>query len=93
MLRAAALIPGVTETPEPTNIDGRSVTALGRVMDGWRQMDVLLDSDTHAVIGARNIAVADYRDPGGHFEFKKGEVMDMVILKTARIVDAPGQTS
>ncbi len=50
-LRAAALIPGVTESPEPANIDGRSLTAVGRVMEGWRQMDILIDSDTHGVVG------------------------------------------
>jgi hypothetical protein len=92
-LRAADLIPGVVETPEPITIDGRSVTALGRLMDDWRQMDILLDADTHAVIGIRNVAAADYEDPNGYFKFAKGEFMDMVILTAALIVDAPGQTS
>lgn len=92
-LRAAALIPGVVETPEPIAIDGRSVTALGRLMDDWRQMDILVDASTHAVVGIRNVAAVDYRDPNGHFSFAKGEFMDMVVLTAALIVDAPGQTS
>jgi hypothetical protein len=91
-LRAAALIPGVTESPVPANVDGRALTAVGRVMDGWRQMDILIEPETNAVVGIRNIAVADYRDPNGHFEFAKGDLMDMTILKVAAIVDAPGQT-
>jgi hypothetical protein len=92
-LRAAALIPGVAETAEPTTIDGHSVIALGRVMDGWRQFDILLDSDTHAVIGYRDIAATDYKDPQGAYEFKKGELVDMVLRMAAVIVDAPGKTS
>ncbi len=91
-LRAAALIPGVAESPEPATIDGRSLTAVGRVMEDWRQMDILIDSGTHRVLGIRNIAIADYRDPNGYFEFAKGDLMDMTILKVAAVVDAPGQT-
>jgi hypothetical protein len=92
-LRAAALVPGVAETPESTTIDGHPVTALGRALDGWRQFDILVDSDTQTVIGSRNIAIADYQDPNGYFAFSKGQVMDMVLLKKAIIVDAAGQTS
>ena len=91
-LRAAALIPGVAASPEPASIDGRTLTAVGRVMDGWRQMDILIEADANKVIGIRNIAVADYKDPDGHFEFAKGDLMDMTILKVAAIVDGPGQT-
>jgi hypothetical protein len=92
-LRAAALVPGVAETPESTTIDGHPVTALGRALDGWRQFDILVDSDTQTVIGSRNIAIADYQDPNGYFAFSKGQVMDMVLLKKAIIVDAAGHTS
>ena len=66
--------PASPSRPSRPPSTGDPVTALGRVLDGWRQFDILLDSDAQSVIGSRNIAIADYQDPGGHFAFKQGAV-------------------
>jgi hypothetical protein len=60
VLRAAALIPDVTQSPETVTIDGRAVTTVGRVQDGWRQQDILLDPNTREFLGIREVAVNDY---------------------------------
>lgn len=60
LLRAAALIPGVTQAPNTVSIDGHTATAVGRIQDGWRQEDLLLDPDTHEFIGYRSVAIKDF---------------------------------
>ncbi|HEX8629017.1 MAG TPA: CU044_5270 family protein, partial [Catenuloplanes sp.] len=60
LLRAAALIPGVTESPETVKVGGRVATAVGRVHNGWRREDLLLDADTHEFLGHRAVAIRDH---------------------------------
>ncbi|RKR88908.1 hypothetical protein BDK92_3241 [Micromonospora pisi] len=104
LLRAAALIPGVDQAPRQVNIDGRTATAVGRLQDGWRQEDLLLDPGSHEFIGYRSVAAKDIdlntdeTTPAGpvHGEpihVKKGDVQVMLTRLAGRIVNAAGQTS
>lgn len=104
LLRAAALIPGVDQAPNPVSIDGRTATAIGRLQDGWRQEDLLLDPGSHEFIGYRSVAAKDIdlntdeTTPAGsvHGEpihVKKGDIQVMLTRPAGRIVNAAGQTS
>jgi hypothetical protein len=94
--RAAALVPGVTLSPTTIDVDGRPVTAVGRVQDGWRFEQLLLDPDTHEFVGYRSVAVQDYTftgSPDGPITIKQGEVQYTITRVAAKVVDAAGQTS
>jgi hypothetical protein len=91
LLRALALIPGVTRSREPVDFDGRPAIALGMVQGGWRQEDILLDPTTHEFLGSRTVVVANYTTPEG-VRLKKGDVEVELIRVAGRIVDAPGRT-
>ncbi|MEJ3744258.1 CU044_5270 family protein [Actinomycetes bacterium KLBMP 9797] len=81
LMRAAALIPGVTLSSASEEVDGRQVTVVGRVEDGSRYEQLLLDRDTHAFVGHRTVAV------------QTGEAQVTITRLAARVVDAAGQTS
>ncbi|MEU0155254.1 CU044_5270 family protein [Micromonospora fulviviridis] len=91
LLRALALIPGVTRSGEPVDFDGRPAIAMGMVQDGWRQEDILLDPTTHEFLGSRTVVVQDHTTPEG-VSLKKGDVEVELIRVAGRIVDAPGRT-
>ncbi|GAB3364438.1 hypothetical protein GCM10027452_27670 [Micromonospora halotolerans] len=91
LLRALALIPGVTRSSGPVDFDGRPAIALGMVQDGWRQEDILLDPTTHEFLGGRTVVVEDHTTPEG-VRLKEGDVEVELIRVAGRIVDAPGQT-
>lgn len=91
LLRALALIPGVTRSDEPVDFDGRPAIAMGMVQDGWRQEDILLDPTTHEFLGSRTVVVKDHTTPEG-VSLKKGDVEVELIRVAGRIVDAPGRT-
>lgn len=108
LLRAAALIPGVTQTPGTIEVDGEQVIAVGRVQDGWRFEQLLLDPDTHNFVGHHSVAEKDFTiegrpaDPDGDqrdkaapasVTVKKGEVQFTITRLAAKIVDAAGETS
>ncbi|WP_326556398.1 CU044_5270 family protein [Micromonospora sp. NBC_01796] len=104
LLRAAALIPGVAQAPDPVSVDGRTATAVGRLQDGWRQEDLLLDPGSHEFIGYRSVAAKDFDlntdevTPEGPIhnepvQVKKGDLLVMLTRLAGRIVDAPGQIS
>jgi hypothetical protein len=65
LLRALALIPGVTQSPGPVDFDGRPAIAVGMVQDGWRHEDILLDPTTHEFLGSRTVVVKDHTTPEG----------------------------
>lgn len=91
--RAAALIPGVTQST--VEVNGRQVTAVGRVLESWQFDQLLLDPDTHDFVGYRSVAVKDYTftSPNGPITIEKGEAQFETIRLAAKIVDAAGQTS
>ncbi|KAB1913526.1 CU044_5270 family protein [Micromonospora sp. AMSO31t] len=91
LLRALALIPGVTRSDEPVDFDGRPAIALGMVQDGWRQEDILLDPTTHEFLGSRTVVVEDHTTPEG-VSLKKGDVEVELVRVAGKIVDAPGRT-
>ncbi|MBE1492558.1 CU044_5270 family protein [Plantactinospora soyae] len=104
LLRAAALIPGVDQAPSPVSIDGRTATAVGRLQDGWRQEDLLLDPGSHEFIGYRSVAAKDIdlntdeTTPAGSVQgepvhVKKGDIQVILTRLAGRIVNAAGQTS
>jgi hypothetical protein len=93
--RAAALVPGVSQADELVEIDGRTVIAVGRIQDGWRFSQLLLDPDTHAYVGFRSVAVKDYTypdTPNGPVTERAGTVQHATTRLAATVVDAPGQT-
>ncbi|MET7965629.1 CU044_5270 family protein [Micromonospora sp. NPDC005305] len=91
LLRALALIPGVTRSGEPVDFDGRPAIALGMVQDGWRQEDILLDPTTHEFLGSRTVVVEDHTTPEG-VSLRKGDVEVELVRIAGKIVDAPGRT-
>jgi hypothetical protein len=93
--RAAALVPGVSQADELVEIDGRTVIAVGRIQDGWRFSQLLLDPDTHAYVGFRSVAVKDFTytgTPNGPVTEKAGTVQVAMTRLAATVVDGPGQT-
>ncbi|GIF63424.1 hypothetical protein Ais01nite_14590 [Asanoa ishikariensis] len=90
LLRALALIPGVTRSTDPVDFAGRPAIAVGMVQDGWRQEDILLDPTTHEFLGSRTAVVKDYTTPEG-VALKKGDVEVELVRVAGKIVNAPGQ--
>jgi hypothetical protein len=92
--RAAALIPGVTQAPGTVSIGGRRLVAVGRVVDGWRFEQLLLDPRTHEFVGYRSVASRniDLPVPSGPLHVRKGEVQFTITRLAATIVDRAGQT-
>jgi hypothetical protein len=96
LMRAAALVPGVTLAPGTVTVGGRQVTAVGRVQEGWRFEQLLLDPNTHEFVGYRSVASKDQiLFPAGPspIRVKKGEVQFTTTRLAAKIVDAAGQTN
>ncbi|MCP3783633.1 CU044_5270 family protein [Micromonospora sp. A3M-1-15] len=91
LLRALALIPGVTRSSEPVDFDGRPAIAVGMVLDGWRREDILLDPATHEFLGSRTVVVEDHTTPEG-VSLKKNDVEVELVRVAGKIVDAPGRT-
>ncbi|MEU1836065.1 CU044_5270 family protein [Micromonospora chersina] len=91
LLRALALIPGVTRSGEPVDFDGRPAIAVGMVLDGWRREDILLDPTTHEFLGSRTVVVEDHTTPEG-VTLKKGDVEVELVRVAGKVVDAPGRT-
>ncbi|WBB71161.1 CU044_5270 family protein [Micromonospora sp. WMMD812] len=91
--RAMAKIPNVTLVPDAVNVDGRPAIALGRVQGGWLREEVLLDPDTHRLIGERAVAIKDYTAHGldGTVRVKSGTVQRLVVTNV-EIVDRPEET-
>jgi hypothetical protein len=93
--RAAALVPGVTQAPETIKVDGRQVIAVGRIQDGWRFEQLLVDPDTHEFVGYQSVAIKDFTyttGPNGPVTEKKGQAQFSTTRLDAKIVDAAGQT-
>jgi len=96
LMRAAGLIPDVIVSPEPVEIDGQQVIAVGRVQDGWRFEQVLLDPETYAYVGYRSEAVKDHTiegGPNGPLEVAEGEVQSTETRLTSAVVDEAGDTA
>lgn len=94
--RAAALIPGVTQAPGTVEVGGRQVIAVGRVQEGWRFEQLLLDPATHEFVGYRSVAIKDFTytgGPDGPVTEKKGQVQFATTRLAAKIVDVAGQTN
>ncbi|MFD0557172.1 hypothetical protein FB566_2428 [Stackebrandtia endophytica] len=96
LMRAAGLIPDVIVSPEPVEIDGHEVIAVGRIQDGWLFEQVLLDPETYAYVGYRSEAAKDHTiegGPNGPIEVKKGEVQSTATRLASAIVDEAGDTA
>lgn len=61
LLRAAAAIPGVTQSPEAVAVDGREVIAVGHV-DDWMREDILIAKDTKELVGYRGVTVKEHTE-------------------------------
>jgi hypothetical protein len=106
LLRAAALIPGVTQLPGTVTVDGHPAIAVGLVVEGLRE-DILLDPGTKEFLGSQSVGVAEpshavgepshaVDEPGQvipRSAVKKGDVQYVITRGNCGIVDAPGQTS
>jgi hypothetical protein len=60
LLRAIGLIPGVFQSPNSIEVNGRAVLVVGIVQEGWLESDLLLNPQTHEFVGTRDLAVADH---------------------------------
>jgi hypothetical protein len=92
--RAAALVPGVTQAAGTDNIEGRPVIAVGRIQDGWRFEQLLVDASTYEFVGYRSVAVKDHTTtsgPNGPITDKAGDAQYSITRVDAKIVDAAGQ--
>jgi hypothetical protein len=92
LLRALAIIPGVTQSSEPVDFDGRPAIAVGLVQDGWLREDILLDPATHEFLGSRTVVVKDHTTPRG-ITLKEGDVEVELVRIAGKVVDAPGKTN
>ncbi|GLZ79946.1 hypothetical protein Afil01_47530 [Actinorhabdospora filicis] len=93
LLRAAALIPGVTQ--EPVEVEGRQLIALGLLVAQDGVIDqLLLEPGSYAVVGARELYPADATIPFGDstIEVKKGEVEALSLRLASGVVDNYGDT-
>ncbi|WP_158645722.1 hypothetical protein [Stackebrandtia albiflava] len=91
--QAAALIPGATEM-ETVTVDGRELLAVGRIQEGWRFEQLLVDPESYEFVGIRSEAVKDHTFDGGNgpVEIAEGEVQFEIIRLDAAVVDEPGET-
>jgi hypothetical protein len=94
--RAAALIPGVTQSPGTVKVDGRTLIAVGRIQQGWLSEQLLVNPDTYDFVGYRTVATRDHTIDTGNgrgIRVPKGEVQNVSTRLAAAIVDRPGLTS
>ncbi|WP_329084960.1 MULTISPECIES: CU044_5270 family protein [unclassified Streptosporangium] len=82
IFRAIAELPGVTVNGSAVDADGRAVLSVSRVVEGWRDFEILLDPATYAYRGRREIAIRDYEErypqPGvKKFTMKDGKRVPM----------------
>lgn len=94
LLRAAALIPNVSLSEQPVEIDGKRVIALGHVLEGFLLRQVLVDPTTHAVVGLREEIAEDHvMDADGEpLQLKKGQVESIGTRVSWGVVDKVGDT-
>jgi hypothetical protein len=95
VFRYLARQPGMKLNPDAVNLDGRPAIGLGRVLEGYLSEQLLFDKQTYALIGEREVAVADHVNRGddGTSYTHKGDVFRQVIYNKMIIVDQAGQTS
>jgi hypothetical protein len=91
--RAAGLVDGVRQEAGTQEVAGRTVIAVGRVQEGWRFEQLLVDAATYEFVGIRSKAVRDFTvdSPDGPVTTPKGEVQFTITRVAARVVDRPGQ--
>lgn len=92
--RAIGMVPGATQEPRTVVVDGRPVVAVGRIQEGWRFEQLLLDAGTHEFVGYRSVAAKDhtFTSPTGPIRIKRGEVQFTITRVAATFVDKAGQT-
>lgn len=86
LLRAAAMIPGVTITDEQATLDGQTGVSIGRLEteNGLRQ-EIIIDPDSGRLIGEREISVSGH--PDMHLE--PGDVFGWSTVRTSVVAAAP----
>ncbi len=95
IFRAIKLLPGVTLNKDAVDLAGRKAVAVGLVMDGYLQQEILLDQKTYRYLGERTIAIKDRTQHAtdGAWTTKKGGVINLDVRTASGIVDKPGQVS
>ena len=91
LLRAAAMIPGVTITDDQATLDGTTGTAIGRLegVNGLRN-EIIIDPDTGTLIGERTVATSAIPESS----VSAGEVWSWSSVTTSVVDSAPtGGTS
>src|SRR5205085_1503878 len=85
---------GVRLDPDAVNLDGRPALGLGRVEEGYISQELLFDQETYALIGERQVAIADHTNVGddGTSVTHRGDLFRQVVYTKAIIVDKPGDT-
>lgn len=86
LLRAAAMIPGVTVTDEEATLDGQLGVAIGRLetVNGLRQ-EIIVDRNTGRLIGEREISVSGHPD----VHLNAGDVFSWSSVRTSVVTTAP----
>ena len=79
--RAAGMIPGVTVAEEKVVVDGRETIAVGRIQEGWRFEQLLVDPETYEFVGYRVVAVEDYTYPIDEDRYPPGQEPETVTVK------------
>lgn len=62
IFQAMAKLPDVKVNESAVDIEGRPALSVSRVIDGWRNFEILLDPTTYAYRGRRETAVADHEE-------------------------------
>jgi hypothetical protein len=94
IFRYLAQQPGMKVNPDAVNLDGHPAIGLGRVLEGYLSQELLFDKRTYALIGERQIAMADHVNRGddGTSYTHRGDLYRQVIYSKMVIVDKPGDT-
>lgn len=92
VFRYLARQPGMKVNLNAVNLDGHPAIGLGRVEEGYLSQQLLFDKQTYALIGDREVAVADHisRGDDGTTAIHQGDLFRQALYTRLVIVDHPG---
>jgi len=86
LLRAAAMIPGVTITDDQATLDGSTGTAIGRVeSNNAKRVEIIIDPSSGRLIGEREVAVVAIPES----DVVAGDILSWSSVETAIVNVAP----
>ncbi|MBO0834951.1 MAG: CU044_5270 family protein [Actinobacteria bacterium] len=92
MYRVLQQLPGV-QFESTADLAGRHGLAFYTVIDGYIRMELVIDPDTYAFMGYKDVVARDHTETGldGSTFYKKGSVTAWAALLGQAIVQKPGQ--